>query len=158
MRFPSCGLLLALSASTLGCGPATRPGSVADAPAQSAAARQDPPAPVLDAPASMPEAFIVSTNEPFWHARVEAGAVVLTGPSAQRRFRVEMNDAVFDGRYVLAHDADGSLETRVAVRLCQDSMSGALFPYTARLVIDGGTPIPGCARGLNDPLPTEPAR
>jgi len=118
-----------------------------------AAVRQSPP-PVLDAPASLPAEFIVSTNEPFWQARVQGSEVLLSGPSGERTFRVEMNDAVFDGRYVLARDATGMLETRIASRVCQDSMSGAVFPYTARLTIDSETPVLGCARGLNDPLPT----
>lgn len=122
-----------------------------------AAVQQSPPPPVLDAPASLPAEFIVSTNEPFWQARVQGSEVLLSGPSGDRTFRVEMNDAVFDGRYVLARDASGMLETRIASRLCQDSMSGAVFPYTARLTIDSDAPVLGCARGLNDPLPTEPA-
>lgn len=110
-----------------------------------------PPAPVLDAPASIPAAFIVSTNEPFWQVRVEGDTVVLSGPSVQRRFRTEANQVVFDGRYVTARDASGTLETRVTERLCQDSMSGAVLPFTARVVIDDGTPVLGCARAASDP-------
>lgn len=124
--------------------------------AASIASRQAAPPPVIDAPAVLPADFVVSTNEPFWQARVQGPEVLLAGPSVERRFRIEMNDAVFDGRYVLARDAGGTLETRIASRLCQDSMSGAVFPYTARLTIDGEAPVLGCARGLDDPLPAEP--
>jgi uncharacterized membrane protein len=114
------------------------------------------PSPVLDAPTSLPAALIVSTNEPFWQLRVEGAVAVLSGPAASRSLRVQTNDVVFDGRYLLARDATGVVEARVAGRLCQDSMSGAVYPYTARLTIDGGTPILGCARGVNDPRPGEP--
>ena len=151
---PKSGWIVLVVASLLaGCAVSPKQG---DGIEPSAAAVQPPPAPVLDSQASLPAEFIVSTNEPFWQARVEGPEVLLSGPSGDRTFRVEMNDAVFDGRYVLARDATGMLETRIASRLCQDSMSGAVFPYTARLTIDSEAPVLGCARGLNDPMPTEP--
>lgn len=146
-------IVLVLTSPIVGCGLPPKQGKTMEA---STAVRQAPPPPVLDSPASLPAEFIVSTNEPFWQARVEGPEVLLSGPSGDRKFRVEMNDAVFDGRYVLARDATGMLETRIASRLCQDSMSGAVFPYTARLTIDSEAPVLGCARGLNDPMPTEP--
>lgn len=153
MKLQSSWIVLVLASLLAGCALVPKQG---DEMEPSPAAGQSPPLPVLDAPASLPAEFIVSTNEPFWQARVQGSQVLLSGPSGDRTFRVEMNDAVFDGRYVLARDATGMLETRIASRLCQDSMSGAVFPYTARLTIDSQTPVLGCARGLNDPLPPEP--
>jgi uncharacterized membrane protein len=149
---PGC-ITLVLAALIAGCGHSSEQGEKNEAYAPG---RSPPPTPVLDSPASLPAEFIVSTNEPTWQARVQGTDVLLSGSSGERSFRVEMNDAVFDGRYVLARDANGTLETRIASRLCQDSMSGAVFPYTARLTIDDQAPVLGCARGLNDPLPAEP--
>lgn len=148
-------IVLTLAGLIVGCSPSPKPGEMMKAAADG---REAPPPPTLDAPATMPAEFIVSTNEPFWQARVQGSEVVLSGPSGDRTFQVEMNDAVFDGRYLLARDAGGMLEARIAVRLCQDSMSGAVFPYTARLTVDKEAPVLGCARGVNDPLPTEPGR
>ncbi len=142
------GTLLTLAGVVAACTQLPRRSEVATGPMA--------PPPVLDSPASLPAGLIVSTNEPFWQARVEGAVVTLTGPDRRRSFRVEVNEAVFDGRYVVARDAQGVLEARVAARLCQDSMAGSVFPYTARLRIDGETPVLGCARGLNDPQPTEP--
>ena len=153
MTLQSRWILPIMATSIAACAVAPTPGGNAT---PSAATRPSPPAPVLDAPAVLPADFVVSTNAPFWQARVQGFEVLLAGPSAERIFRIEMNDAVFDGRYVLARDASGTLETRIASRLCQDSMSGAVSPYTARLTIDGGAPVLGCARGLGDPPPAEP--
>lgn len=154
MKLRPDGIVLMIVSLIAGCALSPKQ----DAKMQPSAAVRQLPQPVLDAPVSLPAEFIVSTNKPFWQARVEGAEVVLSGPSGDRTFRVEMNDAVFDGRYVLARDATGMLEARIASRLCQDSMSGADFPYTARLTIDSATPVLGCARGLNDPLPPEPGQ
>jgi uncharacterized membrane protein len=110
------------------------------------------PAPVMDAQQSIPAEFVLATNEPFWQARVEAGVVVLTGLDGQRRFEVDRNEALFDGRLVMAHDATGTLELRVTEILCLDNMSGEQFPYTGRLAIDGASPVAGCGR----PWPSAP--
>jgi uncharacterized membrane protein len=95
--------------------------------------------------------FVLSTNEPSWQARVDEGVVVLTGLDGQRRFEVDRNEALFDGRMVMAHDATGTLELRVTEVLCMDSMSGESFPYTGRLAIDGASPVMGCG----GPLPSD---
>ena len=107
-----------------------------------------PPPPSGDAEQSIPAAFVVSTNEPFWQARVEGAVVQLTGPDRKRTFSVTSNEAVFDGRVVTARDDLGSLELRVTERLCQDSMSGDSFVYTARLALDKEAPVEGCGRPL----------
>ncbi|RYE71821.1 MAG: hypothetical protein EOO80_21215 [Oxalobacteraceae bacterium] len=106
--------------------------------------RANPPTPVADAPQSIPAEFILSTNEPFWQARVQGDTVLLTGVQGQRRLAVDRNEALFDGRSVTAHDAAGTLELRVTERLCLDSMSGAQFEYTGRLELEGSAPVEGC--------------
>lgn len=130
------------------CGTTTRSPSPSAQAAPEAKAGQ--PAPVQDAPANLPDRFEVSIQEPKWSARVDGSArVVLDGPAGQHRvLRVEMHDAVFDGRYVQARDTQGMVEIRVTPRLCQDSGSGTLYPYTARLTIEGVAPLMGCGQPL----------
>ena len=121
-------------------------GSTAAACAPLSPAPEKPPAPVGDAPQLLPDAFMVSTNEPFWQARVQGPSVVLTGPDQMRTFTVSSNEAVMDGRLVTARDSLGTLELRVTERLCMDSMSGDQFAYTARLTLDGQAPVEGCGK------------
>ena len=134
--------------SLVACSATTRPTS----PSQSAGPDADAvqPAPVQDAPADLPDRFEVSVQEPKWSARVERTArVVLDGPGGQHRvLRVEMHEAVFDGRYVQARDAQGMVEIRVTARLCRQDGSATADPYTARLTIEGSAPLMGCGQPL----------
>ena len=75
----------------------------------------------------------------------------------ERTLTITVNQALPDGRHVMAQDDAGRVEIRIAPMLCQDSMSGADFPYTGRLTFDEAAPIPGCARPASDPPPGEPA-
>jgi uncharacterized membrane protein len=127
-------------------------------PVTEAPASAPVPAPVLDSFAPTAQAFILSTNEPFWQARVEGEVLVLTGLDGERRLEVTRNQALLDGRHVMARDGSGQVEVRIAPMLCQDSMSGATFPYTGRLSFDDGQPITGCARPASDPPPGEPGQ
>ena len=140
LRLFSC--VLAMACTVTAC--AGRPHEPAATPAL----------PAADAPQAIPSTFMVSTNEPFWQARVEADAVLLTGLQGQRRLAITSNEAVFDGRVVSARDSTGSIELRVTERLCMDSMSGAQFPYTGRLQVDGDDAVTGCG----GPLPATSAR
>ena len=134
--------------SLAACSATTRPPSQSQPAGPDANAVQ--PAPVQDAPADLPDRFEVSIQEPKWSARVEGSArVVLDGPGGQQRvLRVEMHDAVFDGRYVQARDAQGMVEIRVTPRLCQAPGSATPYPYTARLTIEGAAPLMGCGQPL----------
>ncbi len=132
--------------SLVACSASTRPPSQSQPAGPDANAAQ--PAPVQDAPADMPDRFEVSTVDPRWSARIEGSTrVVLDGPDGQHRvLRVEMHDAVFDGRYVQARDAQGMVEIRVTPRLCQAPGSATPYPYTARLTIEGAAPLMGCGQ------------
>ncbi|NCT70136.1 MAG: hypothetical protein GXC75_04275 [Xanthomonadaceae bacterium] len=90
--------------------------------------------------------FVASTNEPFWTVSVQDRAVVLTGLEGKRVMQLQSNEALFDGRNVIAIDALGRVEVRVTPRACQDSMSGENFPFTARVTVDQEAPVLGCAR------------
>ena len=100
---------------------------------------------------------MVSTNEPFWQARVEGGSVVLSGPDVDgRRFAIDSANAADGARVVHAGDAAGSISITLLPGPCQDSMSGAMFPLGAELTIDGIGPTPGCARPADMPPPEVP--
>ncbi|WP_144409351.1 hypothetical protein [Pseudoxanthomonas suwonensis] len=100
--------------------------------------------------------IIASTNEPFWQAQVSGPVLVLRGIDGQRELAVTTSDTAGDTRSVRATDASGLVELTVTATECQDTMSGATFPYSAVLSIDGGGPINGCARPASMPPPGEP--
>lgn len=103
------------------------------------------------------EDVIASTNEPFWQARVERDTLVLSGIDApERRLTVERASMTMDGRRIDAADAAGDVVLVVRRMRCEDDMSGARFPMTALLTIDGRGPFRGCARPASMPAPTPP--
>ena len=110
-----------------------------------------------NAASTLPVEFIVSTNEPFWQARVAAGEVVLDGPDvAGRRFTID-RQADGDGARVLhASDAAGTISVTLMPGPCQDGMSGAEFPQAGELIVDGIGPTSGCARPADMPAPAPP--
>ncbi|MEN1956684.1 hypothetical protein [Luteimonas changyuni] len=103
---------------------------------------------------TLPAGFVVLTNEPFWQARVEAGAVVLSGPDLEgRRLAIATDNEVEGARLVHASDDAGTIAVTLTPGPCEDSMSGAVFPQVAELVIDGIGPVSGCARPAGTPPP-----
>ncbi len=104
---------------------------------------------------TIPADVIVSTNEPFWQARVEGATVVLASPQGERRMEVESNEGNAEGRRVIARDAKGRLDLQVTTQACEDDMSGMAFPFTGTLSFDGAGVIRGCARGASMPMPRE---
>ena len=128
------------------------------------------PAPAAETETAMPDAaapaveseldgeLVASTNEPFWQAQVSGPgpSLLLRGIEGERELAVASSQTTGGTRTVRAVDASGAVELTVTANSCQDSMSGAQFPYSAVLVIDGGTPINGCARPASMPPPGEP--
>ncbi|MBE2292580.1 MAG: hypothetical protein J0L89_04595 [Xanthomonadales bacterium] len=149
------GLAAALCLALAACKPAQAP-AAQEAPVAEAAPAAD--APVADAARvpSLGDDLIVSTNEPFWSARVEGDTLTLSGIDGQRELQVSTSDVSDQARTVMATDATGQVGVTVTAVECQDSMAGATFPFTASLTIDGGTPIAGCARAAWMPPPGEP--
>lgn len=85
------------------------------------------PPPVADAQQFLPAAFVVHLASPPRTLRVDGDTLVLTGSDASRRLRVERNEALFDGRVVIARDAAGSVEVRVT-RACALARAGRNRP------------------------------
>lgn len=101
-----------------------------------------------------PEEFVVSTNEPFWQARVGGGEVVLDGPDVDgRRFAISSEEDADGAKLVHAADGAGTISVTLMPGPCEDSMSGATFPLTGALTIDGIGPASGCARPAAMPAP-----
>lgn len=114
----------------------------------------EPPAETGAVDHDIDQDVIVSTNEPFWQARIEGDSVVLSGAdSPERRFTGARSAMTSDGRRVDASDAAGSIVLIVRRMGCEDDMSGARFPLTGLLTIDGKGPFRGCARPASMPRP-----
>jgi len=149
MRIHPAHLLLPAALLMAGCQPEAAPDTNGAAVA---------PAPDVAAPAaSSDDDVIASTNEPFWQARVEGDTVTLRGVDApERRFTGARASMTVDGRRIDASDPDGSVVLIVRRMRCEDDMSGARFPMTGLLTIDGRGPFRGCARPASMPAPTPP--
>jgi uncharacterized membrane protein len=150
MRIRPIHLLLPVALLLAACQPGVGPGDAAPA---------TPTTPVdATTPAANPDDdVVVSTNEPFWQASVEGDTVILRGVDApERRFSGARTSMTADGRRIDASDADGSVMLIVRRMRCEDDMSGARFPMTGLLTIDGSGPFRGCARPASMPVPTPP--
>lgn len=146
-------LLLAGALALSACG---QDGAPMDAGMPDGAAAPDAGLPGEVGP-SLPSEFIISTNEPFWQARVEGGGIVLVGPDVDgRRFSIDSEEDGDGARLVHGSDADGTISLTLLPGPCQDSMSGAEFPHAGELTIDGIGPTRGCARPADMPPPGEP--
>lgn len=95
--------------------------------------------------------FTASGNEPFWSVVVDGGTLTyktperISGITFEAR-RTETADGVhFSGSH---EGSEFDLELRDVP--CQDSMSGAMFDFTASLAVDGQS-MTGCARRTSDP-------
>jgi len=110
------------------------------------------------APPRIPAAVTVSTNEPFWQAAIAGETVTLTGVDSPRRvLRIDADAVDADWRRVSARDAAGSVLVEISDRACVNDMSGAAFPFTGRLTVDGRGPFAGCAAPPGYRPPAEPA-
>lgn len=160
-------LLLALPLAACGS-PSSDNETLPDA--QNATQANDaPPTPPTDTPPanatlpdpgspSLPDDLIVSTNEPFWQARVSRDAVILTGiDQPERRLEIVNSNEASDGRVIRARDARGTIDVTIRNVPCEDSMSGASFPFSGSLTISGRGNAEGCARLASAPPPREPA-
>lgn len=139
-------LLLAVGCATRAAGPAPP-----DAAAETPAPLPPIPAPVLDTPSNVPDRLWVNTPEPALSLRIEAKSATLVQDGRTRELIVDKNELIFAGRHVMAHDDAGPVEVLVAGKLCQDPVSGAWVPYSARVTLADGEFIFGCAQDAPQP-------
>ena len=105
-----------------------------------------PAALVLDTPSNVPERLLVNTPKPILALRIDARQVTLVHEGKSRTLTVDKNDLIFAGRHVIAHDSFGAVEVLLAGQICQDPISGEWVPYSARVTLDDGEFIFGCAQ------------
>ena len=110
-----------------------------------------PPAPVLDTPSNVSERLWVNTPRPALSLRIDAQRITLVQDGKTRELTVDTNELIFAGRHVMGHDDAGSVDVLVAGQLCQDPVSGEWVPYSARVTLDDGDFIFGCARDAPSP-------
>jgi putative lipoprotein len=101
----------------------------------------EPPAPYL---------YRASGNEPFWSATVGEDSIVFEQPEEPRRLAAPITGRETSaGRRVFHAETGGSVPHRFRVTLtpgrCADSMSGAIYSFSAEAVVDE-RPLSGCAR------------
>jgi hypothetical protein len=108
--------------------------------------RQAGPAPVLDTPSDVPEWLLVNTPVPALVLRIERRKITLLHDGISRTLTVDTNELIFAGRHVTAHDSLGTIEVLVAGQICRDTVSGEWVPYSARVTLDNGEFIFGCAQ------------
>lgn len=85
-------------------------------------------------------------QEPSWSVRVAARGITLERPGVPALAFPHVAPRADGAASVYAVEAGGhALTLRLVPGRCTDTMSGALFPWTAEARIDGGTALMGCA-------------
>lgn len=105
-------------------------------------------------PPALKGALILSTNEPFYHARVEDGYIDLSGLDVES-VRLKASGIVnfANGRRWTGGKGRDQVTVQILEEPCVDSMSGAPFPFSGVLIV-GKTTVHGCARPADAPLPS----
>lgn len=99
-------------------------------------------------------AFRATASEPFFTVEVDGDSgTVETVDGDRRTMRVTRRVATSTGARIELSDGRGHAAVDLHDRACQDGMSGAGFPLTSRITIDG-LANDGCARRLSDPPPS----
>lgn len=127
-------------------------------PAPAATPTPRPMATVTPLPvaSTVPDRITVTTNEPFYSARVSADAVVLTGVDMPaRRLTIIDRTIAADRRSWTARDDRGTVTVTAIHSACEDDMSGAPRDFTGLLAL-GDRTVRGCAfTGTPAPPPGE---
>jgi len=115
------------------------------------------PAPTPPAAGGLDQPLLATFNEPFWQLAIEGRELVFRGVDVEPERRLQLADeARLQGqRRLRAIDGQGTVELRIWDAPCSDSMSGAAFPYSAAVRVDGGDEVGGCARPASMPAPGE---
>lgn len=130
----------------------------APAPPPQPTATRQPTATSQPITSTVPDRITVTTNEPFYSAKVAADAVVLTGVDLpERRLKIVDRTIAADRRSWTARDDRGTVIVNVVRSACEDDMSGAPRDFTGTLAF-GDRTVRGCAfTGTPAPPPTETA-
>lgn len=129
-------------------------------PDSGAAAGDDTPAAGTALTGQVPEAVIVSVNEPFLNATVSDGAIVVRSPDTPegRHFAISATAASRSAESARrswgGSGEGGDIRIEVVNTPCTDSMSGAHFPYSGSIELNGQRHT-GCARAAGTPAPGE---
>lgn len=87
-----------------------------------------------------------SGNEPAWSVSVSRNGMLIERPDSPALVLPYLEEALPDGSLSFSSAADGRrVELWLSPGRCEDSMSGALLHLRARLQLDDGAPLHGCA-------------
>lgn len=106
----------------------------------------------------VPESVIVTVNEPFLNATVGDGVIVVQSPDHPdgRHFTIAATAAARSPdaarRSWGGSGEAGDIRIEVTSTACTDSMSGAHFPYSGSIELNGAR-HEGCARAAGTPPP-----
>ena len=96
-----------------------------------------------------PYRFRASGNEPFWSVTVGRDSVLFEQPEDPRRISAPLTRREGASRRIFHAQTSGPDVHVIRVTLtpgrCADSMSGALYSFSAEVVVDGRS-LSGCAR------------
>lgn len=91
---------------------------------------------------TLPPTLTARGNEPFWSVQWHAGQMTLRTPEAETAFGGEAQH-IGENRWLIS-SVEGPVRLELTRNLCQDSMAGMYYPWSARLLSDGQA-HPGCA-------------
>lgn len=141
-------LILALAVATAACGQTT---IVEDTTTTAAADANPPPAPAWDDARAEGVDFRAIGQEPGWMLDIyREGKITLDWDYGQSKaeFPLVQADAAQEGASRYNTQAGGhALVVTIRRYPCNDAMSGAAFPSTVEVIIDGQT-LQGCGRSL----------
>ena len=127
-------------------------------PAPTSTPRPTATATPLPVTLTVPDRITVTTNEPFYSAKVADGLVLLSGVDMpDRRLTITGRTIAADRRSWTARDDRGTVVVAATRNACEDDMSGAPRDFTGTLTF-GDRTVRGCAfTGTPAPPPGESA-
>lgn len=95
--------------------------------------------------------YTCAGNEPFWSAQISSKEIVFNHADMGKSVYPYQAPVVQDNTLIFNTSAGGSrIKITIATQPCEDSMSGAAFPFTATVQRDADT-FTGCAESNLQP-------
>jgi len=126
-------------------------------------AEQQAAAPAAPAPMAAPPAADTTDftreinllgNEPFWSVRIRQDTLTFSAPDRADLEAPNLGPTVTGAQAVWTTDAQGApLKATLTAAVCQDGMSGLLYPFRAVVELEGMV-LEGCA-AYADAMPRE---